>query len=406
MDKKIEPKLLKGFRDFSPEQMIQRNFVIQKIREVVQSYGFDQIENPTLEYEEILTGNIGEDEKMIYRFVDDGDRHVALRYDQTVGACRYIAMNYGQLTFPFKRYQIQNVFRAENTQKGRYREFLQFDADIFGVDDVGADIEMILVTCDIYTALGFTDFFVHVSDRALITDVPYTVLVTIDKLDKLGKEGVIEELRKKGYEDGEALVEKVLHAEPNERITSILKAVKENHYENRVVFDPSIMRAFSYSTGTIWEVKAGDNPSSLMGGERFDSLVARFSKENISGVGFGVGFDRTFEAMQERGLLPKERTTSELLITTFDEQYMEDYFTFARLLRDEGIHSEIYPVYTDKLAKQIKYADKKGIPFILVMGEDEKKKEVVAIKDMNSGEQTLMSFDQIVTFIKGPYEED
>ncbi len=403
METKIEPKLLKGFRDFSPQQMLKRNYVIQKVRDVMESYGFDPLEVPTLEYQQILTGNIGADEKLIFHFVDDGGREVAMRYDQTVGACRYIAMNYHNLAMPFKRYQVQNVFRAENTQKGRYREFLQMDADIFGVDEVGADCEMILLTGDIYKHLGFTDFIIYVSDRALLKDISYEVLVTIDKLDKIGKEGVISEIKEKGYQDAANIVERVLSLEPNERIQAILDRANDAGFGEHVVFDPSIMRSFSYSTGTIWEVKVDGYGSSLLGGERFDSLVSRFSNLQVPGVGFGLGFDRTIEAMEVKGLLQTPQTNSQAMITLFNNGYMKTYLDYATRLRNAGVHTEIYPV-EEKLGKQFKYADRKGIRFVLTIGDEEMEKEVVKLKNMQTTKEQVIPFEVAVDVIKQVYE--
>lgn len=396
----IEPKLLKGFRDISTQDMIKRTYVIEKIRKVVESYGYDQLETPTMEYASILLGNIGEDEKLIYRFTDDGGRDVALRYDQTVGASRYIAMHYNDLPMPFKRYQISNVFRAENTQKGRYREFMQFDADIFGVDEIGADIEMILLTCEIYKSLGFKDFQVLISDRALVKDIPYSVLAVIDKLDKIGKEGVIAELKTKGYEKAQELMEGVLNLAPNERIQQILDAAAKAGCGEYVVFDPSIMRSFSYSTGTIWEVHVPEHKSSLLGGERFDSLVSRFTKVSVAGVGFGIGFDRTLEALEYRGLLPQNNTNTQLLMSVFDEQYLDTYIKYTMLAREEGIRTELYPRYSDKIGKQFKYADKKGIPYVFIVGEDEIRDHTVSVKDMSDGQQTTLALQDAFRLVK------
>lgn len=397
---KIQPRLLKGFRDFPTREMLERNYVIGKIRKVIESYGFDPLETPTLEYADVLLGNIGEDEKLIYKFMDDGDRQVALKYDQTVGTCRYIAMHYSQVPIPFKRYSIANVYRAENTQKGRYREFLQFDADIFGIDGVGADIEMILLSCDIYTALGFTDFKVYVSDRALVKDIPYIALAAVDKLDKVGEEGVLKELENKGITDPKGTLDKVINAQANDRVNDILEAARDAGMGDKVVFDPTIMRSFSYSTGTIWEVKADGYRSSLLGGERFDSLVSRFSNQEVSGVGFGIGFDRTIEVMREKGLLPTFTTNSKILVTTLDERYYKTYLEVSRKLRDEGFNVELYPVMGEKIGKQYKYADRKGIEYVLTIGEEEIQNGTVSLKNLISRYENILPLDEAIVILR------
>jgi len=199
MTKKIIPRTLKGFRDFLPSEIFKREFLKKNITEVFELYGFEPIETPALEYLETFAGNIGEEEKLFYNFTDQGGREVALRYDQTVPTCRLVAQHTDKIQLPFKRYQIQTVWRAEKPQKGRYREFLQCDADIFGVAEAEADAEVMALSLNIYQKLGFKEYILKVNDRSLFADIPYKVIVAIDKLAKIGRDGVIEEIIKKGY---------------------------------------------------------------------------------------------------------------------------------------------------------------------------------------------------------------
>ena len=267
---KTIPQTLKGFRDFLPEKAIQRIYLIDKIRSVFERFGFQPIETPALEYLETFTGNIGEDEKLFFKFEDQGGRKVALRYDQTVPTARFIAQYRNNLTLPFKRYQIGSVWRAEKPQKGRFREFLQCDADIFGVSSPQADAEVIALTLALFQTLGFKDYVVKVNDRAIFKDMPYEIIVAVDKLKKIGREGVIEEMVKKGQAPDKAvsLLNAILNASPNETIKSIFSYLEDYGFEKKnFLFDPTIARSFNYSTGPIWEVVIpGYEGGSVLGG--------------------------------------------------------------------------------------------------------------------------------------------
>lgn len=400
----ISPQTLKGFRDFFPEEALKRKYLMGKIAEVFERYGFQPIETPGIEYLETFEGNIGEDEKLFFKFEDQGKRKVALRYDQTVPTCRFIAQYKNQLEFPFKRYQIQTVWRAEKPQKGRYREFLQCDADIFGLSNPEADAEVIALTLDIYKNLGFKEYIVKMNDRALFKDMPYSVIVAVDKLGKIGKDKVVEEISKKGYKKDEAekILNEILSLAPNEtiqRIFSYLDSLgfsKENY-----AFDPAIARSFSYSTGPIWEVVIpGFTAGSVLGGERFDKLVGRFDTNDIPGTGFGLGFDRTLEAMEQFNLLPPMKSTTTVLVTVFSQEYLKESLKTAACLRNNRINTDIYGNPESKLDKQLKYADRKGIPFVIIIGPEEAKKKVVKLKDMKSGDQRSLSIEQVIKELK------
>lgn len=390
----ITPQTLKGFRDFLPEDASKRQFVIDIIRKTFELYGFEPIETPALEYLEVFTGNIGEDEHLFYKFQDAGKRWVALRYDQTVPTCRLIAQYPDKISMPFKRYQIQTVWRAEKPQKGRYREFLQCDADIFGVDDRAADGETIALTIDIYKNLGFKNPKALINDRDLYKDVPYKAIVAIDKLEKIGEEGVIAELLRKGYkkEDAQKLLDKVANNKPTENLQKVFKFLDDYGMKDNYIYKPTLARSFSYSTGTIWEIiDEGYTGGSLAGCERYDSLISRFSKRSIPAVGFAIGFDRTVLAMEELGIMPPMKTKTAALVTIFSKELLPSSQKLAKLLRINGINCDLYPDPNDRLDKQIKYADKHGIPKVIIQGPDELKKNCVTIKNLNSRTQKIIS---------------
>ncbi|HNT30315.1 MAG TPA: histidine--tRNA ligase, partial [bacterium] len=342
----IEPRILKGFRDFHPEQAIARQYVISKIRNTFESFGFDPIETPAIEYLETFQGNIGEDEKLFYKFEDYGGREVALRYDQTVPTCRFVAQYQGTLTMPWKRYQIQNVWRADKPQKGRYREFTQCDLDIFGLETAAADAEAIATCLAFYDSMGFKDYTVKISDRALYAGIDYPVIAAIDKLDKIGVQGVVEEIVSKGYakKEAERIINKIFNLKPNDTIKQIFSYLHAMGFPKETyVFDNTMARSFSYSTGPIWEVNiAKYTVGSVLGGERYDKLVGRFSKKDIPGTGYGLGFDRTVEAAVQFGLVPAVKTVAQVLMTIFEPSMLADSLALAQQLRKAGLNVDTY----------------------------------------------------------------
>lgn len=397
--KKITPQILKGFRDFLPIEAMRRQYVVNIIRRTFELYGFEPLETPAIEYLEVFTGNIGEDEKLFYKFEDTGGRKVALRYDQTVPTCRLIAQYPDKITMPFKRYQIQTVWRAEKPQKGRYREFLQCDADIFGVNDRASDGELIALTIDVFKNLGFKKPIAIINDRALYKDISYKAIVAIDKLEKIGKEGVIAELVRKDYSENEAkkLLEQVSNSKPNDDLNTIFKFLDNYEMKENYQFKPTLARSFSYSTGTIWEIVAeGFESGSLAGCERFDSLVSRFSNQNIPAVGFAIGFDRTVLAMEELGLFPDIKTTSKVLVTVFEKNLLDKSQEITQLLRKNKINTDLYSDSNLKLDKQLKYANKKGILYVVIIGPEEVENKIVVLKNMKTGEQQKLSIEELV----------
>lgn len=382
---------LKGFRDFLPAEAIKRKWLKDKLAGIFSTWGFAPLETPTLEPLEIFVGAIGEDEKLFFKFKDQGERDVALRYDQTVPTCRVIAQYQNQLTFPFKRYQIQPAFRAEKPQKGRYREFTQADADIFGVKTPDADAEVIALSLEIYRQLGFKNALVRINSRALFRDMPYDAIVSIDKIKKIGDDGVLSEMEKKGItlDKAKEYLSYVKNLKPNEELSLILTYLKDYGFsEDWFEFDPTIARSFSYSMGPIWEVEipdAGYNMS-VLGGERYDGLLEKFAGRDIGGTGFAVGFDRTLEAAEIMGLIPSLTTAGQVLVTIFSEEQRAYSQQIAKILREKRVCADLYPA-ADKLEKQLKYANKTNIPFVIIAGSEEQSKQTVMLKNMQTKEQ-------------------
>ena len=400
---------LKGFRDFLPEQAKKRQWLKRRIEETFELWGYDPLETPTLEPLELFAGQIGEDEKLFFKFQDNAGRDVALRYDQTVPTCRVVGQYAQELPLPFNRYQIQPAFRTENPQKGRYREFIQCDADIFGVASPLADAEVIALSLDIYRRLGFKNAVVSINDRSLLANLPYEAIVAIDKLEKIGEDGVIADMVAKGIDEATArkYLDQVRNLTPNETIKIIFDYLDKSGFDSTwYKFEPTLARSFSYSTGPIWEVKIpGLEGGSVLGGERFDKLVERVSGINIPGTGFGLGFDRTLEAAEAAGLVPGFKTGSQLLICTLGNAYLESSLSLAAKLRGSNTNTEIYPDPQAKLDKQLKYANKKGIPFVVILGENEIKTKSVTLKNMTTGEQTSYSSDKpedIAAYVQKP----
>jgi histidyl-tRNA synthetase len=389
---------LKGFRDFLPKEARKRNFVLETLKKVFESYGFEPLETPSIEYEELLSGKYGEEgDSLMYKFKDLGDRNVALRYDQTVPLARIIAQYREELPSPFKRYQIQNVFRAENTQKGRYREFLQVDVDTVGVFSPLSDAEIIDLTADAFIKLGFKKIVLYINDRKLFNGVDSKLVAAIDKIDKIGREGVLEELGKKGLSDTEAaeLLEKIEKAEIPKNIEELLKVVKKKEEDLfKIVFKPTLARGLNYYTGYIFEVAIeGLSLGSLGGGGRYDNLIGLFAGKEIPAVGFSFGFDRIIEALDELNLFPK--LSYDLVFVGFsDSSLQEKALRISEKLRDEGINSEVY-LEDATLEKQLKYADKKNIPFSIVVGDNG-----LTLKDMEKRSQENLSLEEIINKLK------
>lgn len=397
------PQLLKGFRDFLPEDALKRKWLKEKISAVFELWGFDPLETPTLEPLELFEGQIGEDEKLFFKFEDPGGRKVAMRYDQTVPACRVVGQFSQVLPMPFKRYQIQPAFRAEKPQKGRYREFLQADADIFGVESPYADAEIIALSLDVYRQLRFKQAKVLINNRKLMAGIPYPAIVAIDKLKKIGRDGVIGDMEKRGIspEQAKSYLDTVLKLQPDETINIILSYLGKLGFDKDwYAFDPTIARSFSYSDGPIWEIEIpGFTAGSVLGGERFDKLTEKICGIAVPGTGFGLGFDRTLEAAEQFELVPEQKTATKVLVTIFSSNLFENSLFLSLSLRSSGINTELYTDPMVKLDKQLKYADKKGIPYVAILGPEEVKKNTVTVKNMIEKTQKTIPSGSLAVYL-------
>jgi len=391
---------LKGFRDFLPSDVYKRQWVKDIMVKTAEAWGFEPIETPTLESYEVFKGEIGEDEKLFYKFKDNGDREVMLRYDQTVPTCRYVAANQNDLVIPFRRYQTQSVFRAENSQRGRYREFTQFDLDIFGVAGPSADAEIIAVNLDTLLKIGFKKPVIIFNNRDLMKDIPYDAIVAVDKLKKIGREGVIADMVQKGISDSDAnkYFDAIANIQPDETIKTIISYLEKSGFGSEYYrFEPTLARSFSYSQGPIWEIVIEDyTVGSVGGGERYDSMMERLTGLQMPATGMAWGFDRTVEAADQLGLIPSLKTKTQVLVTIFSPGLQDQALQAARTLREAGIRTELYPDPTAKMEKQLKYADKKSIPFALVIGSDEVAKNMVTLKDLSTREQITLSLEDAI----------
>lgn len=420
--KLITPRTLKGFRDFLPAAMMSREQVIETAKRVYRSYGFSPIDTPALEYLEILTGKGSEEtDRQLYHFVDHGGREVGLRFDLTVPLARFAAQHVATLGTPFKRYHIAPVWRGENTQRGRYREFLQCDFDTIGTTAVVSDIETTLVIHDLFVALGFSEFTIHVNNRNVLNGLldklglleqSTVVLRALDKLAKIGPERVMREM------EAEAGATRSQAAEVLElgelagatdhvfrQLDTLLagnemgKAGLENLRQvfdgvraagvpaERTKLDLSIARGLDYYTGTVFETFLVALPSigSLCSGGRYDNLAGAYTKQQLPGIGASLGVDRLLAAMEELGLTRKTATPAPVLLTYFDKDHRDTYLGLATQLRAAGIGVEFYPE-PKRLGQQLKYADKRGFQLALIAGHDELAAGVCQIKDLQSGE--------------------
>jgi histidyl-tRNA synthetase len=398
-------KNLKGFRDFLPKEAAKRNWLRGRLIEIVEKWGYEPLETPTLEPLALFTGQIGEDEKLFFSFKDQGKRKVALRYDQTVPTCRVIGQYYNQLVFPWRRYQIQSAFRAEKPQKGRYREFTQFDLDIFGVASPLADAEIMAVNLDIYQQLGFKKVKILVNNRDLMQGIPYPAIAAIDKLKRIGKDRVIEEMIAKGIEEEQAkkYFDQVKKIQPDETIKIIFDYLQKSGYgPEHYQFEPTLARSFSYSQGPIWEIVIPEYAAGAVGGgERYDNLVEKISGQKIPATGIALGFDRTLEALEICGLLPQMKTDSRVLVTVFAPELHEKSIDLGKKLRDKKIKTEVYPDPMVKLDKQLKYADKKSLEWVAVIGPNEIENRTVSLKNLKTRTQVTVAQEAVVEIING-----
>lgn len=406
---------LKGFRDFLPQEAEKRNYLKRKFQETFELYGFEPLETPVLEYQELLLGKYGEEaDKLIFKFEDEGGRKVAMRYDQTVPTARILAMYQQNLPMPWRRYQIQNAFRAEKPQKGRFREFTQCDIDIFGTTSPLSDAELLSVGATLLKNLGFTKFKILLNDRAILfqimqsANIPpplqLSVIQSIDKLDKKTREEIETELLEKG------LTVKTIHdlfsaidnASPTQNLQDTLNYAKSLGVPEEVLsFQPRLARGLDYYNSTIYEFTIeGYTAGSVAGGGRYDKLIEILCGVNIPATGYSWGFDRIIEAMDQFNLFDRKGSHDLVLITLFSPDYIKASAKVAKMLRSGGIKTEVYPEENAKLDKQLKYADKKGIKWLIVIGPDEVKKETVVLKNLATGHQEDVRLSDLAEQIK------
>lgn len=410
----IKTPVLKGFRDFLPEEMKLRNYVLEACKAVFEAYGFVAIETPALEFASTLLGKYGKDtDKLVYTFKDRGDRLVGLRYDLTVPVSRVLAAYNQQIPLPFKRYQIQPVWRQEKPQKGRFREFLQCDIDTFGVSSYLADAEIITIIYQVLKKLGFDDFKINLNSRQVLFELlketgikdkknQLQVLQAVDKLEKQGKDKVKQELKEKGLTllQIKTLFAKLAKTKPDENLNKLfgfLKSfgVSENFYN----FTPSMVRGLDYYTGPIFETTiSGLSLGSVTGGGRYDNLVAQLGGPKISATGTTFGIDRLCEAIKEKNLLPQVlKNNLKILVSLFPGLEKEN-LKLCQALRKENKNAELY-LENKPLDKQVKYANQKNIPYVLFQGPDEVKKAELTLKIMQTGEQKKVTLQELLKIL-------
>lgn len=450
----MKPSIPKGTRDFSPAEMVRRNFIFKTIREVFERYGYQPIETPAMENLSTLEGKYGEEgDKLLFRILNSGPvleeirnagseirnadvTEKGLRYDLTVPFARYVVQHQNDIAFPFKRYQIQPVWRADKPQKGRYREFYQCDADVIGSDSLLNELELAQIIHEAFGKLQ-VGYKLHINNRKILAGIAEVIgekekiidiTVAIDKLDKIGRDGVIKELKQKGVADKsieklQPLIE--FNGNTQEKITFLKKLLEGSETglkgvaEVEFIFSGiagcrlpaanfelnlTLARGLNYYTGAIFEVKARNvQIGSICGGGRYDDLTGIFGLPNVSGVGISFGIDRIFDVMNELNLFDSiglTASTTKVLLAHFGEEERNYCIGIAAELRSAGINSEIYPDITKKISKQFDYANRKQIPFVIVIGGDEVTTGDLALKNMSSGEQVKMKVKDLIGKLK------
>ena len=449
---KQKPTLARGTRDFGPEKMAKRNYIFSTIKTVFQKFGFEPIETPAFENLSTLMGKYGEEgDQLLFKILNSGNfsekigladiedgyksltRKISekgLRYDLTVPFARFVAMNRNDLVFPFKRYQIQPVWRADRPQRGRYREFYQCDADVVGTNSLLCEAEIIAMLQEILTNLGI-DFTIKINNRKILTGISEaigangqeaTLAIAIDKLDKIGKEAVLAELKERGFsEDSLAKIGPIFSFSGNnnaklEFLKNFLKNSETGQLgvdelekvlnystsygsdNERVEIDITLARGLAYYTGAIFEVKVNNAVmGSISGGGRYDNLTDLFGLPGVSGVGISLGVDRIYDVLEELNLFPDfANESTRVIISNFDHNILEKVLPILAILRSKNIKAELFPDAA-KLGKQIEYAAKRNIPYFLIVGQEELDNQVFTLKNLSTGTQEKLSIDAIIT---------
>ncbi|HET9661977.1 MAG TPA: histidine--tRNA ligase [Thermomicrobiales bacterium] len=416
-----KPSILKGFRDYLPEQMILRQEIIGRFKQVFELHGFDPLDTPAIEYLEVLTGKAGENEKLMYAFEDHGGRSVGLRYDLTVPLARVVAMHQSEIVLPFKRYHVAPVWRADRPQRGRFREFWQCDADIAGVESMAADAEIISVLVDALGSVGLDNSVVHISHRRLLERIAIaagvpeyqaaTVYRSVDKLDKIGADGVKIEMLEGGIsrEAADAILETIaisgnssdilfelsrrLPSDANAEgalaeMTELFQLLSQMGVDSsKAVLDLTLARGLDYYTGPVFEAKVTEpKVGSVAGGGRYEGLIGSFGSRPISATGVSLGLERIIEVVREHQTLPIPTAVAQVFVPVVDRT-LGIAAELTRDLRAAGIKTDLSLLESKGLGEQLKYAGRRGIALAAIAGPDEAARSVVAIKDLASGEQ-------------------
>ena len=443
--KKITPTLPKGTRDFGPKEMKKREYLFNIFKDAFSIYGFNALETPSMENINVLNGKYGEEgDKLIFRILDSGDfikdvdsieskdsnnlrkeiSKKGLRYDLTVPFARYVSMNRDKITLPFKRYQIQNVWRADRPQKGRFREFYQCDVDYIGTKSILCEAEIIDLVYSIFEKLKIQDFTVKLNNRKVLFGIAETlslednfdkICIIIDKIDKIGKDKFIEEL--KNIELSKSQIEKLnsvlfFEGTNNDKIIFLKSFLSSsstglegiNEIENltqlskEFIFDLNLARGLSYYTSSIFEVILDEkNIGSLCGGGRYDDLTEIFGYKDISGIGISFGIERIYEIMKERNLFPNSINKKDtVLVCSMSKKYLNDSFRISSILRNNNISTDLYPD-SPKLKKQLQYANNNDIPYVIIIGEDEVASKLYTLKNMETGSQKKLGINEIIS---------
>lgn len=446
---KANVQIPKGTRDFTSKIMFRRNYIFNKVKSCFERYGYAPIETPAMENIETLTGKYGDEgDRLIFKVLNSGDflsksnidenttskslskeiADKALRYDLTVPFARYVALNRNELSFPFKRYQMQNVWRADRPQKGRFREFYQCDADVIGSKSLLNEIELIQLCDDIFSELNVPNINILVNNRKILSamidlmsasEIFNEFVIVLDKIDKIGLDNVKSELIKIGVSDEKiGILDTFLNSNNVNELSNILKdssigmqGVSEMNYifdkieklnlkNSTLKFDVSLARGLNYYTGSIFEVKSNDvEIGSIAGGGRYDDLTSIFGLDNVSGVGISFGIDRIFLVMDELNLFPEDiDISSRVLFVNFGEVESEFCLSLVKKLRDNNINSELYPS-AEKIKKQMNYANNKGVQYVVIVGEDEMKSGKLSIKNMQTGDQEKMNISELIKIL-------
>jgi histidyl-tRNA synthetase len=408
-----KPQTLKGFRDFLPETMAVRNYVKNLFIETFETFGFEPLETPSLEYATTLMGKYGDEaDKLVYSFQDQGERSIGLRYDLTVPTAKVLAIYDQQIPMPFKRYQIQPVWRAEKPQKGRYREILQCDVDSFGTTSPTADAEIVAVIYTILNKLNFKKYSIRLNSRTVLKNIlsqsginenQKSALQSLDKFQKIGQDGVTKELIDKGFSQVQidSVFEYIKNAQPDENLQAVFDTIKLLGVpESAYTFDPTMVRGLDYYTGTIFETYVEEPKiGSITGGGRYDNLIKTLGGPDTPAVGTTLGLDRIVDCIIELNLLPElAKTKVKIMVGNFGPDTQKQSLELTSLLRQNNIPVIFYPD-ADKIGKQFKYASAKNIPFVALIGSNEAAQNQVTLKNMSNGVQTTIKQSEIIDYM-------